>query len=195
MTRERHTAAARGHRPDRHLDQRGAARPRAPPPRFRRRAPALRARRPDGRGPLPLPRRAADPDRALQHRPTSPWPRAAARLRRATPPVPRPRAPRLARRRPDHHRADLPSRHPHRRHLLPPHRPNRRPYHQKRARAAGFDPREFAGHSLRSGYATQAARDGHHPTQIAATTRHQDQRVLAGYIRAGRDGDDIAHVL
>jgi hypothetical protein len=31
----------------------------------------------------------------------------------------------------------------------------------------------------------QAARDGHHPTQIAATTRHQDQRVLAGYIRAG----------
>jgi integrase len=58
-----------------------------------------------------------------------------------------------------------------------------------------LDPREFAGHSLRSGYATQAARDGHHPTQIAATTRHQDQRVLAGYIRAGRGKDDIAHVL
>jgi integrase len=34
---------------------------------------------------------------------------------------------------------------------------------KKRARAAGLDPREFAGHSLRSGYATQAARDGHHP--------------------------------
>jgi hypothetical protein len=33
------------------------------------------------------------------------------------------------------------------------------------------------------------------PTQIAATTRHQDQRVLAGYIRAGRGRDDIAHVL
>jgi site-specific recombinase XerD len=66
---------------------------------------------------------------------------------------------------------------------------------KKRARAAGLDPREFAGHSLRSGYATQAARDGHHPTQIAATTRHQDQRVLAGYIRAGRGKDDIAHVL
>jgi hypothetical protein len=44
-------------------------------------------------------------------------------------------------------------------------------------------------------YATQAARDGHHPTQIAATTRHQDQRVRAGYIRAGRGKDDIAHVL
>jgi len=66
---------------------------------------------------------------------------------------------------------------------------------KKRARAAGLDPREFAGHSLRSGYATQAARDGHHPAQIAATTRHQDQRVLAGYIRAGRGRDDIAHVL
>jgi site-specific recombinase XerD len=66
---------------------------------------------------------------------------------------------------------------------------------KKRARAAGLDPREFAGHSLRSGYATQAARDGHHATQIAATTRHQDQRVLAGYIRAGRGKDDIANVL
>jgi site-specific recombinase XerD len=66
---------------------------------------------------------------------------------------------------------------------------------KKHARAAGLDPREFAGHSLRSGYATQAARDGHHPTQIAATTRHQDQRVLAGYIRAGRGKDAIAHVL
>jgi len=49
--------------------------------------------------------------------------------------------------------------------------------------------------NLRSGYATQAARDGHHPTQIAATTRHQDQRVLAGYIQAGRGKHDIAHVL
>lgn len=66
---------------------------------------------------------------------------------------------------------------------------------KKHACGAGLDPRQFAGHSLRSGYATQAARDGHHPTQIAATTRHQDQRVLAGYIRAGRGKDDIAHVL
>ncbi len=66
---------------------------------------------------------------------------------------------------------------------------------KKRARAAGLDPREFSGHSLRSGYATQAARDGHHPTQIAATTRHQDQRVLAGYIQAGRGKADTATVL
>ncbi len=66
---------------------------------------------------------------------------------------------------------------------------------KKRARAAGLDPGEFAGHSLRSGYATQAARDGHNPIQIADITRHKDQRVLAGYIRAGRGRDDIAHVL
>lgn len=66
---------------------------------------------------------------------------------------------------------------------------------KKHARRAGLDHREFAGHSLRSGYATQAARDGHHMMQIAATTRHQDQRVLAGYIRAGRGRDDVAHVL
>jgi site-specific recombinase XerD len=66
---------------------------------------------------------------------------------------------------------------------------------KKRARAAELGPREFAGHSLRSGYATQAARDGPHATQIAATTRHQDQRVLAGYIRAGRGKDDVAHVI
>jgi hypothetical protein len=49
---------------------------------------------------------------------------------------------------------------------------------KKRARAAGLDPHEFAGHPLRSGYATQAARDGHHPTQIAATTRHPSGRQL-----------------
>jgi hypothetical protein len=65
---------------------------------------------------------------------------------------------------------------------------------KKRARAAGLDPREFAGHSL-LWLCNPSRRDGHHPTQIAATTRHQDQRVLAGYIRAGRGKDDIAHVL
>ncbi len=66
---------------------------------------------------------------------------------------------------------------------------------KKRARAAGLDPRDFAAHSLRSGYATQAARDGHHTTQIADVTRHSDQRVLDGYIRAGRDPSSIARVL
>lgn len=66
---------------------------------------------------------------------------------------------------------------------------------KKRATAAGLNPKDFAGHSLRSGYATQAARDGHHDTQIADVTRHKDQRVLAGYIRAGQDPSTIARVL
>ena len=66
---------------------------------------------------------------------------------------------------------------------------------KKRVQAAGLDPRNFAGHSLRAGYATQAARDGHHATQIADVTRHRDQRVLNGYIRAGRNPKDIARVL
>ena len=50
---------------------------------------------------------------------------------------------------------------------------------KKRAQAAGLDPRQFAGHSLRSGYATQAARDGHHATQIADITRHKDHALIA----------------
>lgn len=66
---------------------------------------------------------------------------------------------------------------------------------KRRADAAGLDPREFAGHSLRSGYATQAARDGHRTEQIANTTRHKDQTVLAGYIHAGRGREDVAAVL
>jgi integrase len=66
---------------------------------------------------------------------------------------------------------------------------------KRRAKAAGLNPADFAGHSLRSGYATQAARDGHNSSQIADMTRHKDQRVLAGYVRAGKGRDDVAHVL
>lgn len=66
---------------------------------------------------------------------------------------------------------------------------------KRRADSAGLNPREFAGHSLRSGYATQAARDGHRTEQIANTTRHKDQTVLAGYIHAGRGREDVAAVL
>jgi hypothetical protein len=66
---------------------------------------------------------------------------------------------------------------------------------KKRVRAAGLDPADFAGHSLRSGFATQAARDGHHAAQIADVTRHRDRRVLDGYIQAGRGAQHIARVL
>lgn len=66
---------------------------------------------------------------------------------------------------------------------------------KRRATHAGLPAKDFAGHSLRSGYATQAARDGHSSTQIGAVTRHKDQRVLAGYIQAGKGAEDIATVL
>ncbi|MFA9272334.1 MAG: ribonuclease E/G, partial [Baekduiaceae bacterium] len=66
---------------------------------------------------------------------------------------------------------------------------------KRRVQATGLDPRDFAGHSLRSGFATQAARDGHHQSQIGAVTRHKDERVLGGYIQAGSGIDNIATVL
>lgn len=66
---------------------------------------------------------------------------------------------------------------------------------KRRVKAAGPDPSAFAGHSLRPGFATQAARDGHRAEQIADVTRHRDRRVLDGYIQAGRGAADIARVL
>jgi len=104
-----------------------------------------------------------------------------------------PGGPGLARPHPNQHRADLSARHPHRRHPLTAQ--SIALIIKKRAQAAGLGPRDFAGHSLRSGYATRAARDGHHATQIADITRHNDQRVLNGYIQAGRDPSTVARVL
>jgi site-specific recombinase XerD len=66
---------------------------------------------------------------------------------------------------------------------------------KRRVRAAGLDPKDFAGHSLRSGFSTQAARDGYLPAQIADVTRHQDRRTLDGYIQAGRGAKHVARVL
>jgi site-specific recombinase XerD len=47
----------------------------------------------------------------------------------------------------------------------------------------GLDPAHFAGHSLRSGFATQAAKAGKSERAIAAQTGHRDVRVLRRYIR------------
>ena len=66
---------------------------------------------------------------------------------------------------------------------------------KRRARAAGLDPRDFAGHSLRSGFSTQAARDGYLPAQIADITRHKDRRTLDGYVQAGKGAEHVARVL
>ena len=57
---------------------------------------------------------------------------------------------------------------------------------QRRAAAAGLDPAVYSGHSLRSGFATTAARAGMGEFKIAAQTRHASLAVLRRYVREGR---------
>lgn len=54
---------------------------------------------------------------------------------------------------------------------------------QRAAAAAGLDPSRFAGHSLRSGFATTAARQGRALDAIMRQTGHKSERVARGYIR------------
>lgn len=56
---------------------------------------------------------------------------------------------------------------------------------KRRAAAAGLDPRAFAGHSLRAGFATSAAAGGVEERVIAKTTRHRSSAILRRYIRDG----------
>jgi integrase len=51
--------------------------------------------------------------------------------------------------------------------------------------AAGYDPAGFAGHSLRAGFATSAARAGVPEHAIMQQTRHRSAAVLRGYVRRG----------
>jgi integrase len=53
------------------------------------------------------------------------------------------------------------------------------------AEASGLDPEKFSGHSLRSGFATSAARAGKTLHNIMRQTRHKDSRVAMTYIRHG----------
>lgn len=56
---------------------------------------------------------------------------------------------------------------------------------KKAASRAGLDPALYSGHSLRAGFATQAARAGKHERSIMRHTRHKSERVLREYIREG----------
>lgn len=61
----------------------------------------------------------------------------------------------------------------------------------KRAAArAGLDPAAYSGHSLRAGFATQAARAGAHERAIMKHTRHKSEKVLREYIRDGQLFDE-----
>ena len=59
-----------------------------------------------------------------------------------------------------------------------------------RAAAAGLDPALYSGHSLRAGFATQAARSGKADRTIMKQTRHKSTRTLSEYVRDGRLFDD-----
>ncbi|MEM1042952.1 MAG: site-specific integrase [Bacteroidota bacterium] len=60
------------------------------------------------------------------------------------------------------------------------------------AEAAGLDPTLYAGHSLRAGFATTAARAGKPDRAIQKQTRHKSTAMLAEYVREGRLFDDNA---
>jgi site-specific recombinase XerD len=55
---------------------------------------------------------------------------------------------------------------------------------KKRANQAGLEG-VYSGHSLRAGFATQAAKSGVEERKIASTTRHKNMEVLRRYIREG----------
>ena len=61
---------------------------------------------------------------------------------------------------------------------------------KRAASRAGLDPTAYSGHSLRAGFATQAARAGAHERAIMKHTRHKSERVLREYIRDGQLFDE-----
>ncbi len=63
---------------------------------------------------------------------------------------------------------------------------------QARATAAGLDPARYAGHSLRAGFVTAAARAGADVWKIQQVSRHKSMQVLSGYVRDARLFDDHA---
>ena len=63
---------------------------------------------------------------------------------------------------------------------------------KRTASAAGLDPALYAGHSLRAGFATTAARAGKPDRAIQKQTRHKSAAMLAEYVREGRLFDENA---
>ena len=52
-----------------------------------------------------------------------------------------------------------------------------------RAEAAGYDPEQVAGHSLRAGFLTEAARRGANIFRMREQSRHKSLEVLSDYVR------------
>jgi site-specific recombinase XerD len=57
---------------------------------------------------------------------------------------------------------------------------------KKYAKKAGLDPDQYAGHSLRSGFATTAAKNGVEERAIMKQTRHKSVQVVRRYIQEGQ---------
>jgi integrase len=56
---------------------------------------------------------------------------------------------------------------------------------KRRAKAVGFDPARYAGHSLRAGLATSAAAAGASERVIMSQTGHRSAEMIRKYIREG----------
>lgn len=65
---------------------------------------------------------------------------------------------------------------------------------QRVAEAAGIDPKTVAGHSLRAGFATTAAKKGKSLDAIMRQTLHKSEQVARGYIRHAKLFDDNAAI-
>jgi site-specific recombinase XerD len=65
---------------------------------------------------------------------------------------------------------------------------------QGTAEKAGLDPKAFAGHSLRAGFATTAAKKGKSLDAIMRQTLHKSEEVARSYIRHAKLFDDNAAV-
>lgn len=62
---------------------------------------------------------------------------------------------------------------------------------QRAAAAAGLNPADYGGHSLRAGFLTDMSRDGHRLEDLMARSGHRSVDVAMGYVRVGRMlGDD-----
>jgi integrase len=54
---------------------------------------------------------------------------------------------------------------------------------KRHCKAAGIDPAEFSGHSLRAGFCTTAARAGKSPRSIMSQTGHRTIEMVFRYVR------------
>lgn len=54
---------------------------------------------------------------------------------------------------------------------------------QQYAELAGYDPKDFAGHSLRAGFLTEGAAQGAPIFKLQEVSRHQSVQVLSDYVR------------